>query len=334
MRLPKHLVRRHGQKAYNGRMSLQMPTSSGRLCKHCCDERRLTSSRKEHNDFGWDWGPAFGPAGPWQPAYIVQLGKDAVHVRNQDIDIYREGQLPLLPPDQTRDWIVNVSLDLIGHLPDNVQMLWALTDELVDGIGYGDMIHVNRTATSITGMARIAKDKVKLWWPNGLGDQTMYFLTILILSEDDTLLETITKRVGFRTIVLDMSPVSHEQISQGVAPGNNWHFEVNGHEFYALGSNFIPPDPFWPNVTVERISDLFDSVVEGNQNMLRIWATGAYCPDFLYNLADERGILLWSEFQFGDHLYPVNAGFLENVRQEAEYNVRRVNHHRKSSILL
>lgn len=61
--------------------------------------------------------------------------------------------------------------------------------------------------------------------------------------------------------------------------------------------------------------------------MLRVWASGAYSPDFMYDLADEMGILLWSEFEFGDALYPVNLDFLENCRQEAVYQVRRVNHH-------
>jgi beta-mannosidase len=27
--------------------------------------------RKEQSDFGWDWGPAFAPAGIWQPAYVT-----------------------------------------------------------------------------------------------------------------------------------------------------------------------------------------------------------------------------------------------------------------------
>lgn len=61
--------------------------------------------------------------------------------------------------------------------------------------------------------------------------------------------------------------------------------------------------------------------------MLRVWASGAYSPDFMYDLADEMGILLWSEFEFGDALYPVDADFLENSRQEAVYQVRRINHH-------
>lgn len=61
--------------------------------------------------------------------------------------------------------------------------------------------------------------------------------------------------------------------------------------------------------------------------MLRVWASGAYTPDFIYDIADETGVLLWSEFEFGDALYPVSPEFLENVREEANYNVRRVNHH-------
>lgn len=105
------------------------------------------------------------------------------------------------------------------------------------------------------------------------------------------------------------------------------HFEVNGNEFYAKGSNFIPPDAFWPRVTPQRIQQLFSSVISGNQNMLRVWASGAYSPDFMYDLADEMGILLWSEFEFGDALYPVEPAFLENTRQEAVYQVRRINHH-------
>ena len=47
----------------------------------------------------------------------------------------------------------------------------------------------------------------------------------------------------------------------------------------------------------------------------------------MYDMADEMGILLWSEFEFGDALYPVAPEFLENCRLEANYQVRRINHH-------
>lgn len=63
--------------------------------------------------------------------------------------------------------------------------------------------------------------------------------------------------------------------------------------------------------------------------MLRVWSSGAYSPDYMYDSADVRGILLWSEFEFGDALYPINPGFLANIAEEARYQVRRVNHHRE-----
>jgi beta-mannosidase len=74
-------------------------------------------------------------------------------------------------------------------------------------------------------------------------------------------------------------------------------------------------------------------VLRGLADIYCLQASGAYSPDFLYDLADECGILLWSEFEFGDALYPVDEEFLGNVREEAEYNVRRVNHHRECPFL-
>ena len=61
--------------------------------------------------------------------------------------------------------------------------------------------------------------------------------------------------------------------------------------------------------------------------MLRVWASGAYTPDFIYDMADEKGILMWSEFDFGDALYPVDPEFIQNVFEEGTYNGRRANHH-------
>ena len=40
----------------------------------------------------------------------------------------------------------------------------------------------------------------KLWWPNGYGDQSLYKVQVELLDEDGTVLETITKRIGLRTL--------------------------------------------------------------------------------------------------------------------------------------
>lgn len=274
-------------------------------------------------------GPAFAPAGPWQPAWVIQLDPFQVYIRNSLVDIYRCGQLNNLPPDQNQNWILNGSLDYLGDLPAGASLEYVLVDPDNNTVSHGPLGDVNSTGSTITGTTTISESMVQLWWPNGLGPQILYNLTIGIVDRKNLTVASVEKRVGFRTIVLNEGPITQEQLSQGIAPGNNWHFEINGHEFYAKGSNLIPPDAFWPRVTEQRMRQLFNAVIVGNQNMLRVWASGAYLPDFIYDIADECGILLWSEFEFGDALYPVDPEFLENVREEAEYNVRRVNHHRK-----
>ncbi|KAL3471534.1 glycoside hydrolase superfamily [Aspergillus californicus] len=284
--------------------------------------------RKEQSDFGWDWGPAFAPAGPWKPAHIVQLEKRGdIHVLNTDLDIYRQGNINHLPPDQQQPWVVNASLDFAGLLPSHPRLSIDIRDlESGEILTTRSLDDLTVTETSITGTAVLHDLFPKLWWPAGLGDQSMYNVTIAVHDEDKQT-ASITKRTGFRTIFLNQRNITETQLANGVAPGANWHFEINGKEFYAKGSNLIPVDTFWPRVTEEKMSRLFDAVVAGNQNMLRVWSSGAYLHDFIYDLADERGILLWSEFQFSDAMYPVNDEFLENVAEEVVYNVRRVNHH-------
>ncbi|KAI4864062.1 glycoside hydrolase family 2 protein [Hypoxylon rubiginosum] len=284
--------------------------------------------RKEQSDFGWDWGPAFAPAGIWQKAWALQLGRGEVFVRNSLLDLYREGQLNNLLPDQTANWMLNASVDVIGTVPEGASLTFRIVDlETQEEAGSGSLVNITNDGDVITGSSTLGAGDYKLWWPTGLGPQSLYNITIDIVSESGEVLTSVTKRTGFRTIVLNMDVVSDEEISKGVAPGNHWHFEINGQPFYAKGSNFIPPDAFWPRVTPAKIRQLFSSAVAANQNMLRVWSSGAYSPDFMYDIADEMGILLWSEFEYGDALYPVDPEFLENSRLEAVYQVRRVNHH-------
>ncbi|KAL4908767.1 hypothetical protein BDW74DRAFT_173998 [Aspergillus multicolor] len=284
--------------------------------------------RKQQSDFGWDWGPAFAPSGPWKPAYVVQLEKaEEVYVLNTDLDIYRQGAINYLPPDQSQRWVVNASIDFIGSLPSESQLSIEIKDtESGETLARQTADSVIVTGKTITGMTIISDLEPKLWWPSGLGAQNLYNITITVHSPTEQVAQ-VTKRTGFRTIFLNQRNITDTQLAQGVAPGANWHFEVNGKEFYAKGSNFIPPDTFWPRVTKEKMSRLFDAVVAGHQNMLRIWSSGAYLPDYIYDLADKRGILIWSEFQFSDAMYPVDDDFLGNVAEEVVYNVRRVNHH-------
>ena len=57
----------------------------------------------------------------------------------------------------------------------------------------------------------------KLWWPNGYGDQSLYKVQVELLDEDGTVLETITKRIGLRTLTISQEKISGEKSSRSVS---------------------------------------------------------------------------------------------------------------------
>ena len=62
-------------------------------------------------------------------------------------------------------------------------------------------------------------------------------------------------------------------------------------------------------------------------NMLRVWGGGVYADDAFYEACDKNGILVWQDFMFACAMYPGDAAFLENVKQEVVDNVTRLQNH-------
>lgn len=179
--------------------------------------------RKEQSDFGWDWGPAFAPAGIWQKAWVLQLSRlNEVAVRNSLFDIYRVGQLPNLPPDQGADWVLNASVDVLGTVPEGASLRYGVIDPVTNGtVSSGELGNVTNSGDVITGTVVLGGNDYKLWWPSGLGQQNLYNITVEIVDSSGTVLASVNKRTGFRTIVLNEGEITNEQLAQGIAPGNN-----------------------------------------------------------------------------------------------------------------
>ncbi|KAL9130089.1 MAG: hypothetical protein Q9217_001648 [Psora testacea] len=184
--------------------------------------------RKEQSDFGWDWGPAFAPAGIWQPAYVIQLASSTnasseLYIRNSDYDISRLGQLNNLPPDQGAPWLLNASLDVLGTLPQSASLNYAFTNSVTNRtVSTGTLTNITVSKSTITGTALLDPSMYELWWPRGFGPQNLYNLTVSITDNKNATIASVNRRTGFRTIVLNMEVISDEQISRGIAPGNNW----------------------------------------------------------------------------------------------------------------
>lgn len=219
--------------------------------------------RKEQSDFGWDWGPAYAPAGIWKPAYVVQLQEEGeVYVKNSMVDIYRKGQLNNLLPDQTQPWVVNASIDYLGTLPHGATICTTFTDKARSTLFSEELVNVTVTNGTITGSTLVTGNP-ELWWPVGYGKQNLYDMKLEIIGAKNDVLASVRKRVGFRTIVLNQGLITDEQQAMGIAPGANWHFEINGHEIFCKGSNLVPFDAFWPRVKEADFRVLLESVVAG-----------------------------------------------------------------------
>ncbi|KAJ7187692.1 glycoside hydrolase family 2 protein [Mycena pura] len=309
--------------------------------------------RKVDSDFGWDWGPAFVPSGIFKPAYLISLSNathssstsnttddtQSIFMEETSVDIYKVGQSFSVPPNQTADWVVNVTLALRSASAVQAPFISLAFPELnlTSPVFHVDPLPRTTDAPAwVTVVWQIPDAVPQRWFPHNLGTgPRLYNLTIALGLGAPADVLTKTVRTGFRTIELAQLPYTPADVARrGITPGDQWHFEVNGKAFYSLGTNIIPFDPFYARTTTEQVRWVLESVVASGQNMVRIWGGGIYQPDSeadgvydFYSLCDELGILAWSEFIFSDTLYPINDFLLESIEPEVRQNVRRVNRH-------
>ncbi|NUQ00837.1 MAG: hypothetical protein HUU35_13390, partial [Armatimonadetes bacterium] len=204
----------------------------------------------------------------------------------------------------------------------------AVTAERRDGGGLtviarvldGEVVVAEKATTLRAETARVplVVTDPKLWWPNDLGEQPLYRVEIE-LRDGERLLDTWSRRIGLRTLRLDRHPDQW---------GESFQFSINGLPFFAKGANWIPADAFVTRVTRDDYARLLGDAAAAHMNMLRVWGGGTYERDDFYELCDELGICVWQDFMFACATYPAfDAAFLDNVRAEAEDNVKRLRHH-------
>ncbi|MBX9852820.1 MAG: hypothetical protein K2X86_13835, partial [Cytophagaceae bacterium] len=160
-------------------------------------------------------------------------------------------------------------------------------------------------------------DNPKLWWTHGLGEAYQYDVQVKLMQGNDVI-DQLGRRVGIRTIKLVQKPDTI---------GTSFYFEVNGIPVFMKGSNYIPPDNLNAGVGVDRYKNVIKAATDANMNMLRVWGGAIYEDDVLYELCDENGILVWQDFMFACSMYPGDKEYLDNVRLEAEENVKRLRNH-------
>lgn len=257
--------------------------------------------RKEPCNFGWDWGPKLVTSGIWRDIDLI-----AFDARIDDIAIEQQhtslGQVSL-----------SIQVKTDHHTSDSlITRVQVTLDENI--VAFAEQSLANDLAD-----IKLTIDQPRLWWVNGMGEQLLYNVSVQLVGTDGTLHDEQTRRIGLRTLTLERHKDEW---------GESFYFAINGVPFFAKGANWIPADTFVPRLTPDDYRRLIRDAAAAHMNMLRVWGGGIYEQDEFYALCDEYGIAIWQDFMFACGTYPAfDAGFMANVRAEAEDNVRRLRHH-------
>lgn len=257
--------------------------------------------RKAHSMFGWDWGPQTIDAGIFRDIYLQGYS----HARIEDIRIHQQ---------HAKNVSVQTSITLSESVPGQ-----KLCVELSED-GADKPLQTKLCKTNADGVAAVdfVIENPKLWWPNDYGDQPLYIVRITLLDEDGTSLESITRRIGLRTLT-----ISQEKDEWG----NEFAFCVNGVKIFTRGGNYIPDDCLYTRITEKKLDYILESCRRAHFNCVRVWGGGYYPSDAFYDLCDEKGLIVWQDLMYACNVYDVTDAFAENCRQETYDNVRRLRHH-------
>ncbi|GBG30059.1 Beta-mannosidase [Hondaea fermentalgiana] len=304
---------------------------------------------------GWDWAPFTrrnkGEAhvmskGIWKSVYLVSSPHETMltHIVPQIVPVE-----PYVTPlcDERGATNPPCRADWAFHVEVRVHLLTAITSPNATLTLHADWapgedplvsmrVSANSTISSLLVPAPVtANAGVRLWWPNGLGEQHLHKITICLhhgVHRGEGAISSVcaARKVGFRAIALvtgddtDTSYVREARHAEGNS-NHGMYFRINGHMILARGSNVIPMDNQEGRYRGDAHARLVESAAHAHFNMVRVWGGGVFMPRAFYEACDRFGVMV-----FHDMMYAQRGHSPARERTQADeirHQVRRLSHH-------
>ncbi|MEN9907249.1 MAG: hypothetical protein RLZZ540_390 [Bacteroidota bacterium] len=267
------------------------------------DKKLSVFTRKAGYHYGWDWGPRLVTSGIWRP--VTLKAWNGIRITDSYIK----------QPKVTKELaniVADVKVQIDAPFSGTIQILDPKTKKVYTSSKF------DFKAGLQTVSLPFAIKKPKLWWSKGLGNPNLYQFDIVVTDNNNNRIGKKEVTTGLRSLKL---------IREKDSVGESFLFELNGVRLFIKGANYIPNDSFLPRVTKGDYQKVIKDASDANMNMLRVWGGGVYEDDYFYKLCDENGLLVWQDFMFACAMYPGDAAFLANIKQEAIDNVTRLRNH-------
>jgi len=233
---------------------------------------------KARYPYVWDWSPRMVPLGIWDGLRLQTVGATQLY-----------GCLPYADYDPDTD-TGSLSFRLDVETPQPAAMSCRV--RVLDG----ERVAADETVRcafapgrSETTFAFPKPVDVEPWWPNGMGAQKLYTVTLDLMDGEGKTLDGWQGRVGFRRV---------RWLPCEGAPANAepWICEVNGRTVFLQGINWVPVRITYGSVTPEMYRQRLELYADMGLNILRVWGGGVLEKEAFYNLCDELGLFVWQEF--------------------------------------
>lgn len=253
---------------------------------------------------------------------------DGIRDRNtgiwKDISIFTTGRMTLRHPFVKSALSDNYtkSDQTISVEVRNPNFLWDTDKALVvgeivgEGITFQKEVELRREEMtelvfSSKEFPQLTIDHPRLWWPINKGKPELYELKLKVIYNNNVT-DSLTTRFGIREIISDQN-----------TPDLSRTFYVNGHPTFVRGTNWLPENML--RQTDDRTYAELRYTAQAGINLIRFWGGGITESDYFFQLCDELGIMVWTEFWMtGDTKHPYDEGlYYKNVAS----TIKRIRNH-------